>query len=170
MLVDHPAPAAGTACTGGTRRRGRLARSGSTRRFSATASALDTSVGKKSRSCERRERTGRCKKRLVRDTLAPSQWSVAWYSYEKSTRNIRSRSTDFRARMSKLDSDSPSLDQYDRPLFKSGIQRLLPDLPEVAGRKVPRCWRITASCGEISLYRGTVRRRSEQRDDDHPQR
>jgi hypothetical protein len=30
--------------------------------------------------------------------------------------------------------------------------------------------RITASCGEISLYRGTVRRRSEQRDDDHPQR
>jgi hypothetical protein len=55
MAVDHLVPAVGTACTGGIRPRAPLARSGNTQRSSAGASALDRSVGKRSRCANAEE-------------------------------------------------------------------------------------------------------------------
>jgi hypothetical protein len=100
MAVDHLVPAVGTACTGGIRPRAPLARSGNTQRSSAGASALDRSVGKRSRLCERRGRRRRCRRRLLRDTPAPISAVCGMVFMRKSTWDARSHSTEFRARMS----------------------------------------------------------------------
>ena len=86
IAADHPTPAVGTACTGGTRPRGLLAQSGSTRRSSGATSARGRLVGRRSPSCGRPRRTGHCRRRPARGTPAPSRLSAAWCSYRKSTR------------------------------------------------------------------------------------